>query len=292
MFFYAIFSIALIKNYGISFLVDVEKNVSWSLIAMRKKNLKPSVLIVEDDEAILQLLEHTLEKANFDVRSTTDGEEALIMVDERKPDVILLDWMLPGLTGVQVCNRLRKKDKTKKIPIIMISARGEEGDRIEGLDRGADDYIVKPFSPKEVIARINAVFRRIRPAFVAKELHYGAIKMDLSTRKVICKEKEVHLGPTEYRLLQSLLEYPMRVLSREQLMRRVWHCDLHVEPRTVDVHINRLRKALNLDGTGTVIKTIRSAGYCIKTLKDKESEISYVRDNEVPHLEEVEELEG
>lgn len=257
---------------------------------MTKYNLKPSVLVVEDDEAIVTLLKYNLEKAGYEVRTTNDGEEALIMVEEKKPDVILLDWMLPGLSGIQICNRLRKNEETQKVPIIMISARGEEGDRIEGLDRGADDYLVKPFSPKELIARINAVFRRIRPAFVEKKLAYGSIKMDLAAKKVESKGVEVHLGPIEYKLLQSLLEYPKRVLSRSQLIRRVWGCELHVEPRTVDVHINRLRKALRLDkSTGTVIKTVRASGYCIKNLNDDDDSLAMVRDSEVPSLEDLEE---
>lgn len=255
---------------------------------MTKYHLKPSVLVVEDDDAIVTLLQYTLEKNGYSVRVTNDGEEALIMVEERKPDIILLDWMLPGLTGIQVCNRLRGRDATKKIPIIMISARGEEGDRVEGLERGADDYLVKPFSPKELLARINAVFRRIRPAFVAKELEYGSIKMDLVSKKATHKGEPIRLGPIEYKLLQSLLEYPKRVLSREQLIRRVWGCELHVEPRTVDVHINRLRRALKVEKRGTVIETIRGSGYCLRNPDDNIADLKLVKDSEVPTLEEVE----
>ena len=257
---------------------------------MSKFGIKPSALVVEDDEAIVTLLVYTLEKEGYDVRITHDGEEALIMVKERKPDVILLDWMLPGLTGIQVCNALRNKDETKKIPIIMISARGEEGDRVEGLERGADDYLVKPFSPRELLARINAVFRRIRPAFVEKKLEYGTICMDLVSKKVSNHGDVCHLGPIEFRLLQSLLEYPNRVLSREQLIRRVWGCELHVEPRTVDVHVNRLRKTLGLTKEGTIIRTIRAAGYCIKDTNDAYG-LSSVGDDEVLSLEEVEDLQ-
>lgn len=253
-----------------------------------KTNIQPSILVVEDDPAIVTMLEFNLKKAGYHVWTTEDGEEALLLVEENKPDLVLIDWMLPGLTGIQVCNQLRKMEATKKIPIIMISARGEEGDRIEGLERGADDYLVKPFSPRELIARINAVFRRIRPAFVAETLSFGTISMDLVTKHVTSKGKEIHLGPTEYRLLQAFLEHPRRVLSREQLMRRVWGCELNVELRTVDVHINRLRKSLELDNTGTIIKTLRSSGYCLKDLSDDDKELDIVKDSEVMPLEEIE----
>jgi len=235
---------------------------------MAKKNLQPSVLIVEDDEAIVELLQHTLEKAGYQVRMTADGDEALLMVREQKPDLVILDWMLPGLSGIEICHRLRRNEETSKLPIIMLSARGDEGDRVEGLDRGADDYLVKPFSPKELLSRIQAVFRRIRPAFVAKELRYGSVIMDLAAKRVMNRGEEVHLGPIEYKLLQSLMEYPKRVLSREQLIRRIWGSELQVEPRTVDVHVNRLRKSLHLSTEGTVIKTVRASGYCIKDASD------------------------
>lgn len=246
---------------------------------MATENLKPSVLIVEDDDAIVTMLTFNLERAGFDTRVTDDGDEVLLMIAERKPDVILLDWMLPGMSGIELCERIRKKEATSKIPIIMISARGDEGDRIEGLERGVDDYLVKPFSPKELIARINAVFRRVRPAFVAKSLSYGDIDMDLTAKTVRFCKKEIHLGPLEYKLLQSLLEYPRRVLSREQLIRRVWGNELYVEPRTVDVHINRLRKSLGLGQTGTVIRTIRSSGYCLKNSGEEDE--SEVKDSEI-----------
>ncbi len=258
---------------------------------MAKDNIQPSVLIVEDDESIIALLEYNLEKEGFRVRITKDGEEALIMVDENKPDIILLDWMLPGLSGVQICKDLRSKDATKSIPIIMISAKGEESDRIEGLDSGVDDYLVKPFSPKELIARINAVFRRIRPSFVAKNLEYGDIKMDLVSKRVYYRGNEHNLGPVEYRILQALLEHPKRVLSRDQLIRRVWGCSLHVETRTIDVHINRLRKALKIEKAGTVIKTVRSAGYCLKNPEDLDVDVLSVPDGAVGTLEELGEEE-
>jgi two-component system phosphate regulon response regulator PhoB len=230
-----------------------------------KHGIKPSVLVVEDDQSIVTLLQYTLEKEGYEVRTTDDGDEAFLLAQERKPDLIILDWMLPGLSGVQICEHFRSDKETTTIPIIMLSARGEEGDRVEGLDRGADDYLTKPFSPKELVSRINAVFRRIRPAFAAKELVFGDIRMDLVTKQTFKGRALVHLGPIEYRLLQSLMEYPKRVLSREQLIRRVWGDELYVEPRTVDVHVNRLRKALSLQkDIGTTIKTVRAAGYCIK----------------------------
>lgn len=250
---------------------------------MGKGNLKPSVLIVEDDDAIATLLEYNLEKEGYTVRVTDDGEEALLLAAENKPDIVLLDWMLPGLTGVQICNRLRSNNETKKIPIIMLSARGEESDRIEGLESGVDDYLVKPFSPRELIARINAVFRRIRPAFVAKELVYGDIVMDLSAQKVFYREKQVKLGPIEYKLLQSFMEYPNRVLSRDQLIRRIWGDALDVEPRTVDVHINRLRKSMGVEKRGMVIRTIRSSGYCLQEsdYDDMDVDLLKVPDSEI-----------
>ena len=255
---------------------------------MTKQEIKPSVLVVEDDEAIVSLLKYNLEKEGYLVRTTDDGEEALWMIEEDKPDIILLDWMLPGLTGVQICSRLRKNNETKHIPIIMLSAKGEEMDKIEGLESGVDDYLVKPFSPRELIARINAVFRRIRPAFTAEEMSYGDIRMDISGRRVYYKESELNLGPTEYRLLQALMEHPKRVLSRDQLIRRVWGTSLEVEPRTIDVHINRLRKVLDIGEQGTVIRTIRGSGYCLKNYDDYDKDLKRVSDNEVVNLDDLE----
>jgi two-component system phosphate regulon response regulator PhoB len=233
---------------------------------MSKHLMQPSVLIVEDDDAIVSLLIFNLEKAGYSVRNTDNGEEALIMVQETIPDLIILDWMLPGLSGIQICQRLRQNEKTQKLPIIMLSARGEEADRIDGLECGVDDYLVKPFSPKELIARINTVFRRIRPAFSEKILTYGDIKMDITSHQVFCTDKEVRLGPVEYRLLQALMEYPNRVLSRDQLIRRIWEHSTEVDPRTVDVHINRLRKAIKSATLNTIVQTIRSSGYCLRNV--------------------------
>jgi two-component system phosphate regulon response regulator PhoB len=230
-----------------------------------KKELQPSVLIVEDEDAIVTMLMYNLEKEGYRVRYTHNGEEALVMVEESKPDLILLDWMLPSLSGIEICRKLRSRKETAHIPIIMLSARGEESDRVQGLDHGADDYLVKPFSPKELMARIKAVFRRIRPVFVEEKFTFHDVAMDLQTRTITRGGHAVVMGPTEFRILQCLIEHPSRVLSRDQLIRKVWGFDTDVEPRTVDVHINRLRKALNYDGKqADIVKTVRSAGYCLE----------------------------
>lgn len=230
-----------------------------------KKNPDTTVLIVEDEVAIVTMLRYNLEREGFKVLATGDGEEAVTMVKENMPDIIVLDWMLPGMTGVEVCKQLRWEQNTKNIPIIMLSARGEEGDRIRGLDSGADDYMVKPFSPPELISRINAVFRRIRPSLSEKTLDFSGISMDITSHKVTRDDKDVHLSPTEFGLLRHLMEHPGRVFSREQLLDSVWGHDIYVELRTVDVHIRRLRKALNYDGNQPdLVRTVRSAGYALE----------------------------
>lgn len=230
-----------------------------------RKNQQLTVLIVEDEIAIVTMLRYNLEKEGFRVLATGDGEEAVTMVKDHKPDIIVLDWMLPGMTGIEVCKQLRWNQDTKNIPIIMLSARGEEGDRIRGLDTGADDYMVKPFSPSELVSRIKAVFRRIRPAMSEKKLEFSGISVDISTHKVTRDGKDIHLSPTEFGLLRYLLEHPGRVFSREQLLDAVWGHDIYVEIRTVDVHVRRLRKALNYDGNQPdLIRTVRSAGYAME----------------------------
>lgn len=256
---------------------------------MSKQNIRISVLVVEDDKAILALLRYNLEKAGFVVRSTDDGEEAMMMIAEERPDIILLDWMLPGMSGISICNKLRNSEDNAHIPIIMLSARGEENDKIEGLEKGVDDYLVKPFSPKELLARMNAVLRRIRPAFSAKELSYGDIVMSLNEHSVSLKGLELQLGPIEYRLLQSFLEHPKRVLNRDQLIKRVWGDSFDVEPRTVDVHINRLRRSLKSEGKGSIIRTVRSAGYCLQTIED-DSEFIEASDAEILSIDDIEEI--
>lgn len=229
------------------------------------KKANSTVLIVEDEVAIVTMLRYNLEREGFKVLATGDGEEAVNIVREQNPDIIVLDWMLPGMTGVEVCKQLRWDQQTKNIPIIMLSARGEEGDRIRGLDSGADDYMVKPFSPSELIARIHAVFRRIRPSLSEKVLEFSGIILDITSHKVSRDGKEVHLSPTEFGLLRHMMEHPGRVFSREQLLDSVWGHDIYVELRTVDVHIRRLRKALNYDNSQPdLIRTVRSAGYALE----------------------------
>ncbi|MCE3005894.1 MAG: phosphate regulon transcriptional regulator PhoB [Alphaproteobacteria bacterium] len=229
------------------------------------KDEKTKVLIVEDEVAIVTLLRYNLEKEGFTVITTGDGEEAVRLVKDHRPDVIVLDWMLPGMTGIEVCKHIRWNQDVKNTPIIMLSARGEEGDRIRGLDSGADDYMVKPFSPPELISRIRAVFRRIRPSLSEKVLEFSGIILDLTSHKATRDGTDVHFSPTEFGLLRHMMEHPGRVFSREQLLDAVWGHDIYVELRTVDVHIRRLRRALNYDGKQPdLIRTVRSAGYALE----------------------------
>ena len=227
--------------------------------------MEASVLIVEDEIAIVTLLRYNLEREGFRVFSTGDGEEAISMVREHRPDIVVLDWMLPSMSGIDICKKLRWSPDTKATPIIMLSARGEESDRIKGLDAGADDYLVKPFSPAELVARIRAVFRRFRPSLSEKVLAFSGVRMDVAGHKVTRDDVEIHLSPTEFSLLKYFLEHPSRVFSREQLLDAVWGHDIYVELRTVDVHVRRLRKGLNYDGKQPdVIRTVRSTGYAME----------------------------
>jgi len=226
-------------------------------------NTAPNILVVEDETALVTLLRYNLEREGFQVIEAGDGEEALLLARERKPDLVLLDWMLPLLSGIEVCRQLRRLPETRAVPIIMLTARGEEGDKLRGLDSGADDYVTKPFSPSELIARVRAVLRRARPAIETETLQYEDLVMDLAAHRVKRNGRDVHLGPTEFRLLRHLLEHQGRVFSREQLLDQVWGQDVYVEPRTVDVHIRRLRKALNTDDEPDLIRTVRSAGYAL-----------------------------
>jgi two-component system, OmpR family, phosphate regulon response regulator PhoB len=224
-----------------------------------KGSTEPTVLIVEDESALSTLLRYNLEREGFAVNEAYDGEEALLQLREHKPDAVLLDWMLPRISGLEVCRQIRRAPAWRDLPVIMLTARGEEGDRVRGLDSGADDYVVKPFSPGELIARL----RRVRPTASAEILHFGDIAMDLSAHRVSRGSAQIHLGPTEFRLLRFFLERPGRVFSREQLLDGVWGRDAEVELRTVDVHIRRLRKALNDNGRSDVIRTVRAAGYSL-----------------------------
>ena len=223
----------------------------------------PAILVVEDEEALTALIHYNLGKEGYRVSICADGEEALIVIDEKQPDLILLDWMLPTVSGIEVCRRLRQRAETRNIPIIMLTARGEESDRVRGLETGADDYVVKPFSMSELTARVRAVLRRIRPGLAEDRVRRGDITIDRVAHRVQCGDHDVHLGPTEFRLLDHLMQHPGRVFSREQLLDAVWGSDVYVEIRTVDVHIGRLRRALNGGREADPIRTVRSAGYSL-----------------------------
>jgi len=224
---------------------------------------RKKLLLVEDDKAIAELLIWHLEREEFDVTRTGDGEEALLLAEEVPPDVIILDWMIEGISGLEVCRRLRRKQATANVPIIMLTARGEESDRIRGLEIGADDYVTKPFSPRELVARVGAVLRRIRPGIAGEQLSYGDVEMDVASHRVRRNGKAIALGPTEFRLLKHFLENPGRVFSRERLLDAVWSHDPDIDLRTVDVHVRRLRKALNEGGGSDIVRTVRSAGYSL-----------------------------
>ena len=222
------------------------------------------ILIVEDEAALATLLSYNLEKEGFAVRVAEDGERAMEVLDEEPPDLVLLDWMLPHVSGIEVCRRIRRNAATRDLPVIMLTARGEEADRIRGLDTGADDYVTKPFSPAELIARVRALLRRARPAIGADSLTAGDIVMDLAAHRVHVGDAEVELGPTEFKLLRHFMEHPGRVYSRDQILDAVWGRDVHVEDRTVDVHIGRLRKLLRAAAGKDPIRTVRGAGYSLE----------------------------
>jgi two-component system phosphate regulon response regulator PhoB len=224
---------------------------------------KKNLLLVEDDKALAELLIWHFERADFAVARTGDGEEALLLAEESPPDLIILDWMIEGMAGLEVCRRLRRKAATANVPIIMLTARGEESDRIRGLEVGADDYVTKPFSPRELMARVAAVLRRVRPGLAGERLAYADLEMDVAAHKVRRAGKAVPLGPTEFRLLKHFLEHPGRVFSRERLLDAVWSHDADIELRTVDVHVRRLRRALNEGGKPDLVRTVRSAGYSL-----------------------------
>jgi len=224
---------------------------------------QPTILLVEDEAAQRAVLAYNLAAEGFSVLEAADGEEAMIMAEEAAPDLVLLDWMLPHVSGIEVCRRLRARENTRKLPIIMLSARSEEVDKVRGLETGADDYMVKPYSVSELMARVRKELRRTRPAAVGEALHYEDIELDGETHRVRRAGAEVKLGPTEFRLLSTLMEKPGRVWSREQLLDRVWGRDIYVDTRTVDVHVGRLRKALSQHGGDDPIRTVRGAGYAL-----------------------------
>ncbi|MBD8893136.1 phosphate regulon transcriptional regulator PhoB [Roseibium litorale] len=221
----------------------------------------PKVLIVEDEEPISLLLKYNLEAEGYKVEVCDRGDEAEVRLRESLPDLLLLDWMLPGLSGIELCRRLRMREETQRLPVIMLTARGEEAERIRGLSTGADDYVVKPFSLPELMARVRAILRRASPEVVSSMLRSGDIELDRETHRVRRDTKEIHLGPTEFRLLEFLMTSPGRVFSREQLLDGVWGHDVYVDERTVDVHVGRLRKALNRGKAKDPIRTVRGAGY-------------------------------
>jgi two-component system phosphate regulon response regulator PhoB len=225
--------------------------------------MKPMVLVVEDEAPLATMLRYNLEREGFQVCEAGDGEEALAQIAERRIDAVLLDWMLPLVSGIEVCRQIRRAPKTRSLPVIILTAKGEEGDRIRGLNSGADDYVVKPFSPSELIARLRAVMRRAQPNAAEDVLRYADVAMDLVVHRVARGGKAVHLGPTEFRLLRHFLRNPGRVFSRGQLLDSVWGHDAEVELRTVDVHIRRLRKALNSEDDNDILRTVRSVGYAL-----------------------------
>jgi two-component system phosphate regulon response regulator PhoB len=222
------------------------------------------LLVVEDDRAIAELLKHHFSKEGFTVTITPSGEEALVLVEEIKPALVVLDWMIEDVSGIEVCRQLRRRSAHANMPILMLTARGEEEDRIRGLETGADDFVTKPFSPKELVARAKAVLRRSNPNLLAEKLTYGGLEMDTAAHRVRHKGARVELGPTEYRLLKHLMQYPEKVFSRHQLLERIWPHNEDIESRTVDVHIRRLRRALDeANGGGEIIRTVRAEGYSL-----------------------------
>ncbi len=227
---------------------------------------KLQILVVEDESALVEILRYNLEKEGFDVVAAADGEAALEAIADHKPDLLILDWMLPHVSGLEICRQLRRKPETRELPIIMLRARGVAADRVRGLVVGADDYVAKPFSPSELIARVRAVLRRAKPSTTSDLLTYAGVVMDLVSHRVLRDGRPVHLGPTEYRLLRFLMERPGRVYTREQLLDAGWGRDLYGEARTEDVHIRRLRKALNGPKDMDIIRTVRSAGYALDEL--------------------------
>ena len=226
--------------------------------------MKGKIFIIEDEASIVQLVQHNLEKEGFVVSSSLNGNEGLKELKKFEPNLLLLDWMLPDLSGIDICKNIRRDSNFKSLPIIMLTAKGEEEDKVKGLESGAEDYLTKPFSFPELLARIKAMLRRVKPTAVNEEIIYLDLKVDRVAMKVYRQNKEVSLGPKEFKLLDFLITQPKRVYSREQLLEQVWGEDINVESRTVDVHITRLRQAINIDGSKPLIRTVRSAGYSLE----------------------------
>ncbi len=226
---------------------------------------KPYVLVVEDEAALATMLRYNLEKQGFRVEEAVDGQEALTRIAEAVPDIVLLDWMLPVMSGIEVCRQIRRRPATRDLPVIMVTARTEDQDAVRGLNTGADDYITKPFNMDALLARMRALLRRAGAVPVRGQHIFHDITMDLTAHRVHRNSRAVHLGPTEFRLLEFLMQHPRRVFSREELLNSVWGPDIHVEPRTVDVHIRRLRKSINGEGELDVVRTVRAAGYALDT---------------------------
>ena len=226
----------------------------------------PRLLLVEDDPALAELLEFRFRQQGYAVTVTPDGDEALLLAAEQVPDLVVLDWMVEGTSGIEVCRRLRKGKATAHVPIVMLTARGAEDDKIRGLETGADDYVTKPFSPRELLARVSAILRRIRPALAGEVIEVGDLSLDATAHKVTRRGQTISLGPTEFRLLKHFMEHPGRVFSRGQLLDAVWGSESEIELRTVDVHIRRLRKGIEIDGIGDPVRTVRSAGYSLEAI--------------------------
>lgn len=224
----------------------------------------PKLLLVEDDLALAELLEYRFESEGYDVRVSADGEEAMLLAAEEVPDLVILDWMIEGISGIEVCRRLRREKETAHVPIIMLTAREAEDDRVRGLETGADDYLTKPFSPRELLARVAAVLRRVRPALAGETIEAGDLRLDPVAHRVERRGRQLQIGPTEYRLIKFFMEHPRRVFSRSQLLDAVWGTGSEIEERTVDVHIRRLRKAISVENTRDPIRTVRSAGYALE----------------------------
>lgn len=222
-----------------------------------------NLFIVEDEMPIVTLLKYNLEKEGHKVNFANNGEEALLAIQQKNPDLILLDWMLPDISGIEICKTLRKNNLLKDIPIIMLTAKGEEEDKLKGFQTGADDYVTKPFSQKELLARVTALLKRSRPSVTADTIHFEDLKVDRVEKRVFRSEKEVMLGPTEFKIIDFLISNPKRVYSREQLLTNIWGENIYVEERTIDVHIRRLRKAINIEGKKDLIRTVRSSGYSL-----------------------------